>query len=146
MWMACAAWATFEPILGQPKIHRETLWTPAEFTHIFSGDTYAEEYQRASVYRKELMNSFADGTRKFAQVYEYHSWAEGEPPKRADGYAYHAASSRRIRISDGRSLWEEGPVVFAPPPSQTVAGTSPIFDFRSLGGRGQGGPGEGGTV
>jgi hypothetical protein len=92
------------------------------------------------------MDAFAEGTRKFAQAYEYRSWAEGEPPKRADGYAYHAASSRRILISDGPSLWEEGQVVFAPPPSPTVAGTSPIFEFRSLGGRrDQGGPGEGGT-
>jgi hypothetical protein len=36
MWTACAAWATFEPILGQPKIHQETLWTPDEFGHIFA--------------------------------------------------------------------------------------------------------------
>jgi hypothetical protein len=121
------------------------LWPPDEFGHIFSGDTYVEEYQRASVYRKELMNKFAIGTQKFAQAYEYHSWTEGERPKRTDGYAYHAASSRRVRISDGPALWDEGQVVFAPPPAQPLEGTSPIFDFRTLGGRAQGGPGEAGT-
>jgi uncharacterized cupin superfamily protein len=66
MWMACVAWATFEPVLGQPKIHRETLWRPDEFTHIFSGETYAEEYQRASEFRKGMMDSFSSGTHKFA--------------------------------------------------------------------------------
>jgi hypothetical protein len=125
MWTACAAWRMFEPILGQPKIHQETLWTPDEFGHIFAGDSYAEQYQEASEFRKGMMDSFAAGTRKFAQPYEYHSWAEGEPPKRADGYAYHAASSRRIRISDRPSLWDEGQVDFAPPPSQTVAAPPP---------------------
>jgi hypothetical protein len=96
---------------------------------ITPGETYAEEYQRASEFRKGMMDSFSAGPRSFAQAYEYHSWAEGEPPKRADGYAYHAASPRRIWISDGPSLWEEGQVVFAPPPSQTVAGTSPQVDI-----------------
>jgi hypothetical protein len=93
------------------------------------------------------MDAFAAGTRKLAQAYEYRSWAEEEPPKWADGYAYHAASSRRIRISDGPSLWEEGQVVFAPPPSQTVAATPlQVVDISQLRGRRvQGGPGEGGT-
>jgi hypothetical protein len=79
-------------------------------------------------------------------MYEFRSAAEEEPPKRADGSAYHAASSRRVRVSDGPSLWEEGQVVFTPPSSQPVAGTYPLFDFSSLGGgRSQGGPGEAGT-
>jgi hypothetical protein len=93
------------------------------------------------------MDSFAAGTHKFAQPYEYHSWAEEEPPRRADGYAYHAASSRRVRISDGPSLWDEGMVVFAPLPSQTVAGTPlQVVDISSLRGRRvQDCPGEGGT-
>jgi hypothetical protein len=68
MWTACEAWANFEPVLGQPKIHRETLWTPDEFGYIFAGDTYAAEYSRASEYRKGLMDSFATGTRTFAQA------------------------------------------------------------------------------
>jgi hypothetical protein len=66
MWMACAAWATFEPILGQPKIHQETLWTPDEFGHIFAGDSFAEQYQAASEFRKGMMDAFATGTCKFA--------------------------------------------------------------------------------
>jgi hypothetical protein len=79
-------------------------------------------------------------------AYEFRSAAEEDPPKRADGYAYHAAASRRVRISDGPSLWEEGQVVFVPPQSQPGARTSPLFDFSSLGGgRAQGGPGEAGT-
>jgi hypothetical protein len=28
MWTAVAEWASFEPTLGKPKIHRETLWAP----------------------------------------------------------------------------------------------------------------------
>jgi hypothetical protein len=91
------------------------------------------------------MDKFALETRKFAQAYEFRSAAEEDPPKRADGYAYHAAASRRILISDGPSLWDEGHVVFVPPSSQPVAGTSLVFDFSSLGGRAQGGPGEAGT-
>jgi hypothetical protein len=134
------------PVLGQPKIHQETLWAPDEFAHIFAGDTYAEEYSRASERRKELMNSFAAGTQKFAQMYEFRSASEEDPQKRADGYACHAASSRRVRISDGPSLWDEGQVVFAPPSSQSLAGTSRQVDISSLRGRRvQDGLGEGGT-
>jgi hypothetical protein len=136
MWTACAECARFEPVLGRPKFQWETLWAPDEFGHIFAGDTFEAEYAVASEYRRGAMNKFALGTRKFAQAYEFRSGAEEDPPKRADGYAYHAAASRRVRISDGPSLWEEGQVVFAPPESQSVPGTSPVFDFSSLGGRG----------
>jgi hypothetical protein len=100
----------------------------------------------ASEYRRAVMDKFALGTRKFAQAYEFRSAEEEDPPKRADCCAYHAAASRRIRISDGPLLWDEGQMVFVPPSSQPVAGTSPVFDFSSLGlGRAQGGPGEAGT-
>jgi hypothetical protein len=133
LWTACAEWANFAPVLGKPKIHREALWAPDEFGHIFAGDTFESEYAAASEHRRALMDKFAAGTWKFAQVYEFLSASEEDPPKRADGYAYHAAASRRIRISDGPSLWEEGQVVFAPPSSQPVAGTSPQFDFSTLG-------------
>jgi hypothetical protein len=115
MWMAVAEWASFEPKLGQPKIHQETLWAPDEFTHIFAGDTFEAGYAVASEYRKAVMDRFALGTRKFAQAYEFRSATQEDPPKRADGYAYHAAASRRVRISDGPSLWDEGQVVFVPP-------------------------------
>jgi hypothetical protein len=142
MWTAVAEWASFEPTLGKPKIHRETLWAPDEFGNIFAGDTFQAEYAVASEYRRAVMDKFALGTRKFAQAYEFRSAAEEDPPKRADGYAYHAAASHRIRIADGPSLWDEGQVVFVPPSSRSVAGTSPIFDFSSLGERAQGGPGE----
>jgi hypothetical protein len=146
MWTACAEWASFEPTLGKPKVHRETLWAPDEFGQIFTGDTFEAEHAAASEYRRAVMDNLALGTRKFAQAYEFPSATEEDPPKRADGYAYHVAASRRIRISDGPSLWEERQVVFAPPSSQSVAGTSPRFDFSSLGGgRAQGGPGEAGT-
>jgi hypothetical protein len=136
MWTACAEWASSEPVFGRLKIHRETLWSPDEFGHIFAGDTFEAEHAAASEYRRAAMNKFALGTRKFAQAYEFRSAAEEEPPKRADGHAYHAASSRRVRISDGPSLWEEGQAVFVPPASQSVSGTSPVFDFSSSGGRG----------
>jgi hypothetical protein len=146
MWIAVAEWANFEPKLGRPKTHCETLWAPDEFTHIFAGDTYQAEYEAASEFRKAVMERFALGTRKFAQPYEFRSAAEEDPPKRADGYAYHAAASRRIRIADGPALWDDRQVAFVPPPSQPVAGTSPIFDFSSLGGgRAQSGPEEGRT-
>jgi hypothetical protein len=146
MWTACAEWASFEPVLGRQKYHRETLWAPDEFGHIFAGDTFEAEYAAASEYRRAAMDKFALGSRKFAQAYEFRSAAEEDPPKRADGYAYHAAASRRVRISDGPSLWEEGQVVFALAQSQPGVGTSPVFDFSSLRwGRAQGWPGEAGT-
>jgi hypothetical protein len=89
------------------------------------------------------MERFAAGTQKFGRAYEFIAAAEGDPPRRADGCAYHAASSRGIRVSDGPSLWEEGQVVFAPTASQKVQGTSlQVYDF---GGRVQVGPGEAGT-
>jgi hypothetical protein len=140
MWIAVAEWANFEPKLGQPKIHQETLRAPHEFTHIFAGDTYQAEYEAASEFRKAVMDRFALGTRKFAQAYVFRSAAEEDPPKRADGYACYAAASSRIRTSDGPSLWDESQLVFVPPSSQSVAGTSPVFDLRSLGGRGSGAP------
>jgi hypothetical protein len=148
MWKACAEWASFEPVLGQPKIHKETLFAPDEFTHMFDDGMFDQMYACASEFRKRLMERFATGTQKFVQAYEWHSYADSEPSKRADGYAYHAAASRRIRISDGPSLWDEGQVVCAPPPSQKVAGTSRqsapsgLFQF---GGRVEVGLGEAGT-
>jgi hypothetical protein len=108
MWTACAEWANFEAVLGRQKFHRETLWAPDEFGHIFAGDTFEAEYAVASEFRRAAMKKFALGTRKFAQAYEFRSAAEADPPERADGYAYHAAASRRVRISDGPSLWDEG--------------------------------------
>jgi hypothetical protein len=136
-------------VLGQKKIHRETLWAPDEFTHIFEDGMFDQACANASEFRKRLMERFATGTQKFAQVYEWHSQADSDPPRRADGYAYHAAASRRILLSDGPSLWDEGRVVFAPPPSQKVAGTPPsvraILALRPSGGRVQGWPGEAGT-
>jgi hypothetical protein len=147
MWTACAEWANFEPVLGRQKYHRETLLAPDQFGHIFAGDTFEAEYAAASEYRRAAMDKFALGTRKFAQAYEFRSAAEEDPPNPADGYAYHAPASRRVRISDGPSLWEEGQVVFVSPSSQSVAGTSPqVVDISSLRGRRvQDGPGEGGT-
>jgi hypothetical protein len=148
LFTAYAEWANFEPVPGREKVHREVLWTPDEFTHVFEDGMFDQAYACASEYRERLMERFAAGTRKFKQVCEWHSHADSEPPRRADGYAYHAASSRRIRISDGPSLWDQGQVVFAPPPSQKVARTSPqsgpsgLFHF---GGRVQAGLGEAGT-
>jgi hypothetical protein len=144
MWTACAEWASFGPVLGQSKIHREILWAPDEFTHIFEGSKFGVEYANASEFRKRVMERFVIRTQKFGQAYEWHSHADLDPPKRADYYSYHGAASRRIRISDGPSLWEEGQVVFVPPPSQEVAGRFPQFTFQS-GGRAQVGPGEAGT-
>jgi hypothetical protein len=124
-WKVCAEWANFEPVLGQPRIHRETLWEPDESTHIFEGSTFDKEYANASEHRKRLMERFAVGTQKFAQVYEFHTHSDLAPSGRVDRYAYHAASSRRVRIADCASLWEEGRVVSVPPRSQNLAGTSP---------------------
>jgi hypothetical protein len=100
LWTACAEWASFEPVLGQPKTHCETLWAPDEFTHIFEVETFGQQAANASEYRLAQMARFAVGTQEFAQMYEWHSYADSDPPKRADYYAYHAAASRRIRISD----------------------------------------------
>jgi hypothetical protein len=126
LWTACAEWASFEPMIGRPKIHWQTLWAPDEFTHMFEDGVFDQQYACASEFRKRAMDRFAMGTQKLAQTYKWHSHAESEPPpRRADGYAYHAAVSWRIRISGGPSLWDEVHVVFAPPPSQKVARTSP---------------------
>jgi hypothetical protein len=104
LWTACAEWASFEPVLGQHKIHQEILWIPDEFTHIFEGGTFDQEFRNASEYRKKQMERFAAGTQRFQQMYDWHSFAESDPPKRENYYSYHAAASRRIRISDGPSL------------------------------------------
>jgi hypothetical protein len=48
MWTACAEWASFEPVLGRPKIHKETLLAPDEFGHIFAGNTFEAKYSQAS--------------------------------------------------------------------------------------------------
>jgi hypothetical protein len=44
LWMACAEWASFEPRLGQSKIHREVVWIPDEFGHIFEDGTIEQTY------------------------------------------------------------------------------------------------------
>jgi hypothetical protein len=61
MWTAYAEWANFEPVLGRQKHHRETLWAPDEFGHIFAGDTFEAEYAAASEYRRAAMDKFAPG-------------------------------------------------------------------------------------
>jgi hypothetical protein len=38
LWTACAAWANFEPVLGQPKAHPETLLFQESCTHSFEGN------------------------------------------------------------------------------------------------------------
>jgi hypothetical protein len=105
------------------------------------------EIDRASEYRQKQMARFAIDTQSFEQQYEWHSAAESDPPKREEYYSYHAAASRRIRISDGPSLLDQGQVVFAPPASQSVApGTSPkVSGIVQMGGRVFGGSGEAGT-
>jgi hypothetical protein len=90
-----------------PEVSSGDIVGTGESGHIFAGDTFEAEYAAASEYRRAAMDKFALGTRKFAQAYEFRSAAEEDAPKRADGYAYHAAASRRVRISDGPSLWEE---------------------------------------
>jgi hypothetical protein len=105
---------------------------PVVATHIFDVSMWDGMYAQASEWRKAAMERYATGTRKFAQMFEVHFLSEGEPPRRAAYYSYHAASSRRIRIADGPSLWEEGQVVFVPPPFQSVAGTAPQVDISSL--------------
>jgi hypothetical protein len=125
LWTASAELANFEPVLGQNKIHREKLWTPDEFAHIFEDETYSQEYPRAPKFRKRQMDRFITGIRKFGQAFEWHPHAESDNPKTADSYLYHATASRRIRVSDGPILWSHGQVVFAAPVSQSVApGTS----------------------
>jgi hypothetical protein len=37
-WTACAAWAGFEPVVGQAKRHEETLLFPDVCTHFFEGN------------------------------------------------------------------------------------------------------------
>jgi hypothetical protein len=96
------------------------------------------------------MDRFMTGIRKFGQAFEWHPHAESDPPKRADYYSYHAAASRRFRVSDGPMLWSQGQVIFAPPVSQPLApGTSPQINSSTglvqFGGLAFGGLGEVGT-
>jgi hypothetical protein len=151
LWTACAERASSRLVLGQPeKIHVEKLWTPDEFAHMFEEGMYEQQFGIASEYCREQMVRFAVGTQSFGQHYEWHSYADSDPPKRADYHAYHAAASQRIRISDGPSLLDQSQVVFAAPASQEEApGTSPqsanptvLLQFW---GRVFGGPGAAGT-
>jgi hypothetical protein len=151
MWTACAEWASFEPVLGQPKIHVEKLWTPDEFAHIFeefhSGLGQSQSYQAATPYRKLQIERFSAGVEKFSQAFEWFARSAGEAPVRADTYSCHGAASRRFGVSDGPDLWDQGQVVFVPPASQSVTpGTSPQSPgLFQRGGRVFGGPGEAGT-
>jgi hypothetical protein len=151
MWTACAEWANFEPVLGQVKIHNEKLWTPDEFLHIFmelEGDLGTSQvYQSAPPYRRAQIERFSAGVAKFRQGFEWHAHADSDQPVRADTYSYHAAASRRFRISDGPDLWSQGRVVFVPPVSQPVAPRTSLQSswLFQMGGRVFGGPGETGT-
>jgi hypothetical protein len=152
LWIACAKWACFEPVLGQPKVHQEKLWTAADFTGVFQeweslGDpSCIQAYQTASPYRKEQMERFSVGIRKFHQAFTWELDSEGAPVW-AMGYSQRAAASRRFRVSDGPDLWSQGQVKFVPPVPQSAApGTSPkSIRLLQVGGRVFGGPGEAGT-
>jgi hypothetical protein len=75
LWTASAEWASFEPVLGKDKVHVEKLWTPYDFTHIFEGGMYDQEYLGASEFRKRQMKRYAAGISKFGQAFEWHSYA-----------------------------------------------------------------------
>jgi hypothetical protein len=122
----------FVPVPGQVKIHVEKLWTLDDFGFAFqeleSGLEQSQSYHAATPYRNLQIERFGAGVSKFGQAFEWysHSALESGPPVRANTYSYHAAASRRFRISDGLDLWSQGRVVFVPPASQSVApGTPP---------------------
>jgi hypothetical protein len=151
IWTACAECANFEPVPGQLKVHVEHVWTPDEFGFVFEeaykGLEESTVYQNGSPRIRSLMEKFVAGADKFGQPFEWHG-AE-QAPTRANHYSYHAAASRRFRVSDGPDMWSQGPVVFVPLSSQPVAGTPPQSGSsdpsQEGGGRDQGRPGEAGT-
>jgi hypothetical protein len=158
LWVACAEWANFEPVVGKPKIHKETFHFSEACTHFFErGDLsdLSEEAicQSASEFRKGVVDRFCEGVRKFVRPFELFPLHEA-PLDRTTGYVLYAASSRRFQIADGADLWTQGCLSFAPAPSQTVAGTVPDpgslsppgewlvqFEFRVLGRPGEAGSG-----
>jgi hypothetical protein len=93
IWTACAEWANFEPVVGQPKIHVEHLWTPDEFGFVFEelhkGLENSEVYQNGSSQVRVQMEKFVAGANKFAQPFEWHG-AEDAPVR-----ANHYSSERR---------------------------------------------------
>jgi hypothetical protein len=108
IWTACAELASFEPVLRQPRIHVEKLWTPDEFGFVFqeleTGLGQWQSYQSANPSRKLQIEKFGAGVAMFGQAFEWfpHSAVESGPPVRADAYSHHAAASRRFQVSDGR--------------------------------------------
>jgi hypothetical protein len=66
-WTACAECATFGPKIGQPKIHHETLWTPDEFTHIFEGSTFDQEYVNGAICGRSRWNDLRLEHRVFSK-------------------------------------------------------------------------------
>jgi hypothetical protein len=35
LWVACVEWANFEPVVGQPEVHKEMFYFPEICTHFF---------------------------------------------------------------------------------------------------------------
>jgi hypothetical protein len=134
LWTACAEWASFQPRLGEPGIHKEAFYFTEDCTHFFelhldslhdlTGDPV---YQNASPFGKEQIKEFCRGVQSFAQPFKPQPLED----QRALCYVNTAASSRRFQIAEGAPS-------FAPP-----ASGAGIIQF---GGRVFGGPGEAGTV
>jgi hypothetical protein len=124
LWTACAEWASFQPRLGEPKIHKETFSFTEACTHFF--ETYGNQLHdlsgepmctNASPFRKELIERFCLGVRSFARLFKTEPLSEMKD-QRAVSYVNGAASSRKFQIADGANYWLQGAPSFAPPQSE----------------------------
>jgi hypothetical protein len=129
LWVACAEWVNFEPVVGNPKVHKEKFYFPEICTHFFEQDELGDlsgttSYQSASLFRKEVIERFCIGVRKFVRPFELAPLHEA-PLNRTSGYVLHAASSRRFQVADGADDWSCGAPSFVPPAAQWLPGTAP---------------------
>jgi hypothetical protein len=76
-------------------------------------------YQEASPFRKEQIDRFCAGVRKFAEPFQMESLPEVED-RRVLNYVESAASSRRFQIADGANCWLQGTPSFAPRSTDAV--------------------------
>jgi hypothetical protein len=124
LWIACAEWANFEPVVGKLK---------------------------ASPFRRGVIEGFCAGICKFANPPTLQPLSEGW--EKSAVCVAKVAASRRFQIPDGANWWSCSIPSFDPPPSLKVAGTAInprglLASARALlqtGSRVPGGPGEAGT-
>jgi hypothetical protein len=112
MWTACSAWENFDPVHGKLKERPEALFVPESCTHFFEGNedtlfdlSHTQLYREASPFRKQLIEDFCLGFRKFESPPFLGPLMDA--PLRYQGYAKFRASSRRYQVYDSEDCWTQ---------------------------------------